>query len=99
VNLLLTLTGSGDVVGALHPHEGVHLYSKRLLNAECHIPRKFSLTVELTGQGGPGNLGRCSGRRHGEARRHDDLSPDKVTGWGGFFIGMAFAAFVLMIVC
>jgi hypothetical protein len=45
VDLLLTLAGSGDVVGGLHPHERVHLHAKGFLNAERHIPGKVSPAV------------------------------------------------------
>ena len=50
------LAGLGNIVGALHLHEGVHFHSKGFLNAERHIPGKVSLAVKQAGQRGPGNL-------------------------------------------
>jgi hypothetical protein len=80
----------GDVVGGLHPHERVHLHSKRFLNAERHIPGKVSLAVKQAGQRGPGDLKRGRRRRYRQARRLDNLRPNEISGWGGFFMGMEF---------
>jgi hypothetical protein len=49
MDLLLPLAGLGDVIRGLHPHECVHLHSKRFLNAQGHIARKVSLAVEQAG--------------------------------------------------
>ena len=50
MDLLLALAGLGDVIGGLHPHEGVHLHSKGLLNAQRHVPGKVRLAVKQAGQ-------------------------------------------------
>jgi hypothetical protein len=64
MDLLLPLSGSGDVVGGLHSHERVHLHSKGFLDAERHIPGKISPAVKQAGQRGPGNLKRGRRRRY-----------------------------------
>jgi len=82
MDLLLTLTGLGDVVGGLHPHERVHLHSKGFLNAERHVPGKVRLAVKQAGQRGPGNLKRGSSSRYREPCRLDNFSPNEISGMG-----------------
>jgi len=40
------LAGLGDVVGRLHPHEGVHLDAESLFDAQRHIAGQGRLEVE-----------------------------------------------------
>ena len=46
LNPLLTLPGLGYVVGSLHPHEGVHLYSEGFFHAKRHVPGQIGFAVE-----------------------------------------------------
>src|SRR5260370_8476263 len=82
MDCLLTLPRLRDGVGGLHPHQGVHFYSERLLDAERHIARKISLAVKQAGQGRAGNLECCCCSRYREACGLDNLCPNKISGMG-----------------
>jgi hypothetical protein len=45
MNLLLTLAGACDLVGALHPHERVHLHAESLLDAQAMSPERSALPL------------------------------------------------------
>jgi hypothetical protein len=98
MDLLLTLAGLGDVVGSLHPHERVHLHSEGFLNAQRHVPGEVGLAVKQAGERGTRNVQRGSSSRYRQPRRLDNLRADEISGWGGFFIGIAFTPYYLVVV-
>ena len=44
------LPGAGNVVGRLHPHQGVHLDSERLLDAQRHEAGQIGPAIQKRGQ-------------------------------------------------
>jgi hypothetical protein len=89
-NLFLALACFCDVVGGLHAHESVHSYAKGLFDAERHVAGKVGLAIEQAGERGPGHSEDRCGGGHGKAGWFKDFRPNKITGTGRFFMGMAF---------
>ena len=62
VDSFRAFTSLGDVVGGLHPHEGVHPYAKGFFNAERHFSGKIGLAIQKGWKA-------RAGKREGPSRR------------------------------
>ena len=95
-DLLLALSGLGNVIRGLHPHERVHLDPEGFFNTQRHVPGKVGLAVEQAGQSGRETRSAAAAavtdRPAGEIISVRIKSP----GWGGFFIGMAIPPSILV---
>ena len=77
LNLFLPASSSDDVPGILHPHQGIHIDSERLLESQGHFPGKVGSGVQQTGKGWTGYVKNSRGLGHGKAVSVNDFCPQK----------------------